>query len=121
MWITLFGIHHIGFDGWSREVFISELVQIYESLRSGRDPGLPELVVSYTDYAHWQKDWLRDQNLALFTEHWKDILYGELPVLDLHTDRPVQQFKPTRELTISFQPFSCTVIPNGDRFARKNI
>ena len=54
-----FGIHHIGFDGWSREVFISELVQIYESLRSGRDPGLPELVVSYTDYAHWQKDWLK--------------------------------------------------------------
>ncbi len=81
-------IHHIGFDAWSRQVLIGELVQLYGAYRSGVEPGLPDLPVQFMDYALWQRDWLRGDTLTSFIDHWKNILCGELPTLDLPTDHP---------------------------------
>ena len=88
-----FSIHHICFDAWSRHVLIGELVQLYSVYRSGDDPGLPELAIQYLDYALWQREWLSGETLAPFIEHWKNIFSGDLPILELPTDRPrpVQQ------------------------------
>jgi amino acid adenylation domain-containing protein len=83
-----FSIHHIGFDGWSQNVFIDELLQLYRTCLSGETAGLPELPIQYADYAIWQKDWLSGDTLKAFVDHWKNIYSGELPILDLPTDHP---------------------------------
>jgi amino acid adenylation domain-containing protein len=83
-----FGTHHISFDGWSRQIFFSELMQLYDAFRSGKEPALPELPIHYIDYALWQREWLSGETLEAYLEHWKNILSGDLPVLELPTDRP---------------------------------
>ena len=94
-----FSSHHIGSDAWSWQVFLSELMQQYDSFCSGKDPMLFNLPIQYTDYALWQREWLSDETLAAFTNHWKKILSGDLPILELPTDRPrpiMQSFRGAR-------------------------
>ena len=96
-----FCTHHIGFDAWSWQVFFSELMLLYSAFRSGKAPRLSELPVQYADYAAWQKDWLSGETLKAYIEHWKKILTGNLPILDLPTDRPrpvVQTFRGAKYL-----------------------
>ncbi len=83
-----FATHHIGFDAWSRHILIGDLVQLYDSYQSGNTPGIPDLPIQYLDFALWQRDWLKGDTLHAFIAHWKNILSGELPTLDLPTDRP---------------------------------
>ena len=40
-----FCTHHINFDAWSRQIFISELLKLYEAFRSGKDPALSDLPI----------------------------------------------------------------------------
>lgn len=94
-----FSTHHIGFDAWSYQIFFSELIQCYDAFRSGKEPVLPELPVQYSDYALWQKNWLSGDTLEAYVDHWKNILTGDLPVLEFPTDRPrpvMQSFKGAR-------------------------
>ncbi|WP_162034230.1 non-ribosomal peptide synthetase, partial [Chryseobacterium potabilaquae] len=51
-------IHHIAFDGWSRDVFLGELSTIYKSLLVGESPVLPSMALQYRDFALWQRDYL---------------------------------------------------------------
>lgn len=97
--VLFFGTHHICSDAWSREVYTSELLQVYDSYRVGKEPVLSDLPIQYTDYALWQREWLSGDTLATFTEHWKKILSGDLPILDLPTSRSrpiLQTFHGTR-------------------------
>jgi len=48
--------HHIAFDGWSSGVFMQELSEAYEAICADREAILPELGISYADYATWQRD-----------------------------------------------------------------
>ena len=83
-----FGIHHINSDAWSREIFIKELLHIYDDYRSGKESSLLELPIQYSDYAIWQREWLSGEILSAYVEHWKENLSGVLPILDLATERP---------------------------------
>ena len=83
-----FCVHHIGFDGWSREIYFSELIQYYDAFRSGKNAQLPELPVQYSDYASWQRKWLSGETLDAYIDHWKNILSVDPPVLELPSDRP---------------------------------
>jgi hypothetical protein len=98
-----FGIHHIGSDGWSQEIFISELIEVYPAFHSGKEPALPELPIQYADYAAWQREWLTGDTLSAYIEHWKNILSGDLPVLELHTDRPRPALQSYRGARVHFQ------------------
>ena len=94
-----FCTHHINFDAWSWHIFLSELMQFYGAFRSGNKPGLSELPIQYADYALWQREWLSGETLQAYVEHWKNILSGNLPVLELPTDRPrpvLQTFRGAR-------------------------
>jgi amino acid adenylation domain-containing protein len=83
-----FCTHHISFDAWSEQIFFSELMQCYGAFHSGVKPALPDLPVQYADYAEWQREWLSGKTLAAYLDHWKNILSGDLPILELPTDRP---------------------------------
>ncbi len=81
-------LHHIIADGWSISVFVSELAQIYDAFVQGRPSPLPELSIQFPDYALWQRHLLQGAEMDRLMAHWKRQLSGDLPVLDLPTDRP---------------------------------
>jgi len=103
--IFLVTMHHIVSDGLSLLLFFKELSTLYDAFAGGTTSPLVELPVQYGDYALWQRDWLRDELIERQLSYWKTQLAGELPVLDLPTDRarpPVQTFAGEREaLTLS--------------------
>ena len=86
--IFLCTMHHIISDGWSMSVFIGELTTLYHAFSNGRPSPLAELPIQYADYAHWQRAWLQGEVLEAQLAYWKKQLGGELPVLNLPTDRP---------------------------------
>ncbi|MBQ1059238.1 non-ribosomal peptide synthetase [Micromonospora sp. C41] len=81
-------MHHLVSDGWSVGVLLGELSTRYAALATGAEPALPELSVQYGDYAAWQQDWLRGEDLSADLAHWREHLAGAPAVLDLPTDRP---------------------------------
>ena len=80
--------HHAVFDGWSVGVFFRELVALYEAFTAGRPSPLPDLSVQYADYAAWQRELLEGEEFERQLSYWRETLAGELPVLELPTDRP---------------------------------
>ncbi|HEX3145168.1 MAG TPA: condensation domain-containing protein, partial [Pyrinomonadaceae bacterium] len=86
--ILVVTMHHIVSDGWSLLLFFNELSTLYDAFKAGTSSPLAPLGIQYSDYAHWQRDWLRDEIIEQQLSYWKNQLAGELPVLDLPTDRP---------------------------------
>ncbi|MBW4611881.1 MAG: amino acid adenylation domain-containing protein [Desmonostoc vinosum HA7617-LM4] len=86
--LMLFTIHHIIADVWSRGVFFGELTVLYEAFCVGKPSPLPELPIQYADYAVWQRQWLREEVLQTHLTYWQQQLQGDLPILNLPSDRP---------------------------------
>ncbi|WP_018786782.1 non-ribosomal peptide synthetase [Micromonospora sp. CNB394] len=91
--VLMASIHHIIADTWSMELVLRELSVTYEALTHGQRPPLDDLAVQYPDYAYWQRSALQGEALDAQVAYWRDQLAGEVPVLDLPTDRarPAQQ------------------------------
>ncbi|WP_042379395.1 non-ribosomal peptide synthetase [Streptacidiphilus melanogenes] len=79
--------HHVATDGWSKDVFLQELTELYRAELAGRRAVLPPLPVQYGDYAVWQRDRADSGALDEQLAHWAEALRG-VPVLELPTDRP---------------------------------
>ena len=86
--VVLLTIHHIVTDGWSMDVLVREMAELYESFSAGRPSPLRELPVQYADFSVWQRGWLSGQVLDDEVAHWREQLNGLPPVLDLPLDRP---------------------------------
>src|ERR1700722_1114258 len=82
-------LHQIILDGVTAyNVLLPELVALYEAFSHGKPSPLPELPFQHADYACWQRQWLTEEKLAGQLDYWRRQLGGELPVLELPTDRP---------------------------------
>ncbi|WP_347220316.1 amino acid adenylation domain-containing protein, partial [Chryseobacterium sp.] len=84
-------IHHIAFDGWSTDIFLKELISIYNAIKQGQPHELPALKIQYKDFALWQRSYLTGERLEQQIGYWKNKLSG-FQNLDLATDfkRPAQ-------------------------------
>ncbi|MFU5618972.1 pyoverdine non-ribosomal peptide synthetase PvdD [Pseudomonas aeruginosa] len=80
--------HHIVSDGWSMQVMVEELVQLYAGYSQGLDVMLPALPIQYADYALWQRSWMEAGEKERQLAYWTGLLGGEQPVLELPFDRP---------------------------------
>ncbi len=87
-YILLVTMHHIITDGWSCGVFLRELSTLYAAFSQNQPSPLPDLPIQYADFAVWQRDRLQGELLASQLKYWQQQLKGELPVLQLPTDRP---------------------------------
>ena len=86
LYVTL---HHIIFDGGSLyHVMLPELAAIYEAFAAGSPSPLADPLYQYSDFALWQKRMLDNDSAAKQMEYWREQLSGELPDLQLPTDRP---------------------------------
>ena len=85
-------IHHIAADGWSVSIVVKEFVELYEAFSEFRLPKLADLPVQYSDYAIWQRKYLKDDVLDKKLDYWKEKLDDHIP-LSLPTDntRPKDQ------------------------------
>jgi amino acid adenylation domain-containing protein/non-ribosomal peptide synthase protein (TIGR01720 family) len=85
--------HHIVSDGWSMQLMVEELVQLYAAFSQGQALQLPALPIQYADYAVWQRHWMDAGEKARQLAYWREQLGGVQPVLELPFDypRPAQQ------------------------------
>ena len=90
-------LHHIIFDGFSvYNVLLPELLKVYNAFLAREASPLPELRLQYSDFAQWQRDSIKQDELNESREFWATQLNGEVPVLELPTDRPrpaIQSFR----------------------------
>lgn len=103
--------HHIIWDGWSFDLMYADLAEIYAALVEGREPNLPELPVSYGDYAAWHREWVQGPQYAKQVAFWRERLGGP----NSEGGRP--QALPTdlpRKRGMSGTSRSCSVAVPGD-------
>ncbi|WP_143076270.1 non-ribosomal peptide synthetase, partial [Stigmatella erecta] len=84
-------MHHVITDGWSINVLLRELSQLYPVFAAGEVPALPALALQYADFAAWQRQWLQGDVLEAQRSYWKQTLAGAPQALELPTDRPRPQ------------------------------
>ncbi|ASS74693.1 hypothetical protein CIG75_06710 [Tumebacillus algifaecis] len=101
--ILLLTLHHIVADGWSLGLLMRELSANYWAITAGRPLVHSDLPIQYVDFAQWQKG--LGSLLETQLNYWKRQLGGELPVLQLPTDKPRPAVKTyngaARTLTLS--------------------
>ncbi|HYP22808.1 MAG TPA: amino acid adenylation domain-containing protein, partial [Actinomycetota bacterium] len=95
-------MHHIVSDGWSLGILASELSELYSARVEAREPDLPELEVSYADFAVWQRRWFAGDELTRQLSYWKERLEGAPAVLELPTDRPRPPIQSFEGATVGF-------------------
>ncbi|HXO40624.1 MAG TPA: condensation domain-containing protein, partial [Thermoanaerobaculia bacterium] len=84
----LITMHHIATDGWSLDVLLGEISDLYRAFAAGLPSPLPELPIQYADFAAWQRGWLAGPVLEAQLAYWRQQLTGAPEALDLPTDRP---------------------------------
>jgi len=109
--VLLLTIHHIVFDGWSRDIFLQELATIYSAFCKNLSPELPELPIEYVDFSVWQRQYLQQEMLLPQLSYWEQQLSGAPVLFELSTDRvrqPTQtyrgacyRFSLSKELTLA--------------------
>ncbi|RYY53563.1 MAG: non-ribosomal peptide synthetase, partial [Comamonadaceae bacterium] len=63
--------HHLVWDGWSFDIYQTELSAIYGALVRGQKHTLPEPPVSMGDYAQWYADWMAQPEFTRQLDFWK--------------------------------------------------
>ncbi|PKA96766.1 amino acid adenylation domain-containing protein [Flavobacteriaceae bacterium MAR_2009_75] len=83
-YILFLTMHHIIVDEWSIGILKQQLASHYKTLSNGNELQVTNAEIQYRDYAYWQrKQSIKTDELA----YWRNMLSGELPVLDLQTDQ----------------------------------
>lgn len=90
-YILMLAAHHMVFDGCSFKILLKELEILYNSYLQNKNYVLPELKISYSDYAFWQIDRYKGNTIHKQLVYWKEKLGGKLPVLEL----PFSKQRPT--------------------------
>lgn len=101
--------HEILMDGWAASVLTAELRRHYEDVRNGVPaqaapaPGADD----FSRFLAWEEREVRRDVLVDQRAHWQELLAGELPVLQLPTDRP-------RPAMPTFRGEICDAVLAGD-------
>jgi amino acid adenylation domain-containing protein len=80
--------HHLVWDGWCFDIFMRDLVEIYEAASEDRAPTLPRLSIQYTDYALWHRRETERGRYAADLEFWEKTLSPVPSPPNLPADRP---------------------------------
>lgn len=85
--ILVITVHHIASDGWSGSIIVKEITEFYDAFNENRKPVVSILPVQYSDFAIWQRKFLKESQLDEKLIYWKNKLADIIP-LQLHTDFP---------------------------------
>ncbi|HEX9733976.1 MAG TPA: non-ribosomal peptide synthase/polyketide synthase [Thermoanaerobaculia bacterium] len=80
--------HHLVHDGWSYNLLLREIVELYAAAAAGRPSPLPAPAIQLADYASWQRRWLAGPQAARQLAFWTRTLAGAPAESALAGDRP---------------------------------
>jgi hypothetical protein len=83
--VFTFTMHHIVCDGWSMGILVREFAAFYEAHVQCKVPALPPMTIQYSDFAIWQREWLKGERLERQLQFWRGQLQG-MSVLQVPTD-----------------------------------
>jgi amino acid adenylation domain-containing protein/non-ribosomal peptide synthase protein (TIGR01720 family) len=93
--VLLLTMHHIASDMWSCDLLLSEFQALYateiESASQQQTEKTPDSSIenkSYLGFVHWQSEMLSSARGEKLWQYWQKQLAGELPILNLLTDKP---------------------------------
>ena len=101
--VLLLVVHHIVIDFWSLALLLTELGVLYPAEKAGVKALLPALDSQYTDYVRWQAEMLAGSEGERLWAYWRKQLAGQLPLLELPTDRPRPPVPTYRGASCDFQ------------------
>ena len=88
----LIALHHIAGDFWSLALLLRELAHLYghavSAAEDAAEDALQPLEATYADFVAHQAKKLQGDSAEDLWSYWRTQLGGELPALDLPTDRP---------------------------------
>jgi amino acid adenylation domain-containing protein len=85
--VVLVTTHHTVCDGWSIGLLAREMGAICAALQAGRRADLPDLPITYGDFAAWQREEVLRNGFAPEIAYWSSALKG-LEFFELPTDFP---------------------------------
>ncbi len=88
MHMLMITMHHIVSDGWSLGIFMQEFARTYTAAARGQAPDLPQLEISYADFARRQRRDLLGPKMQNGMDYWRQQLADLPPLLDLPPDLP---------------------------------
>lgn len=96
--------HGMAWDGWSFDLYITELSELYGADEAQREPILAELPVTYGDFAAWQASWLAGPEAKAQGAWWRERLGGRLQEIALPTDfrRPALSLNRGSQVSLEF-------------------
>ncbi|NEO97868.1 MAG: amino acid adenylation domain-containing protein [Symploca sp. SIO2E9] len=93
--ILLLTMHHIAGDMWSFDLLLSEFQALYtaeiEQATQEQTKTVEGSLIenkSYLEFVRWQSEMLSDSRGEKYWQYWQKQLAGELPILNLLTDKP---------------------------------
>ncbi len=92
-YVFTYVMHHIISDGWSMEIIIDELLIYYNSYIEQKDPDVQPLRIQYKDFAVWQNEELKTDQLNTHKDYWIKRFEKPLPILNLALDKPRPNIK----------------------------
>jgi amino acid adenylation domain-containing protein len=107
-------LHHIIFDGVSiYQIVVPELCALYAAFVRGEKPSPSPPLLQYGDYALWRERHINSEAIARELCYWREKLSGELPELNLPSDRKaptlsshrgaMEKFRLSAELTAAIK------------------
>ena len=102
-YVLLLVAHHIIVDFWSLELVLDELCELYAALKEGRPARLNPVRAQYRDFVSWQEEFLQGPEGERLRRYWRRQLSGELPALNLTTDRPRPPVQTYSGASLSFK------------------
>lgn len=81
--VLMLDMHHIIADGISTDIFVRDLLALYQGQELVQPP-----TVDYKDYSLWQSRLVHTDLYRTQEKFWLETLGGELPILNLPIDRP---------------------------------
>ncbi|WP_261855942.1 non-ribosomal peptide synthetase [Vibrio ruber] len=85
--ILRLAMHHMITDGWSINLLMREVSQLYRALIEDTPSPLSPLSIQYGDFAAWQQQYIQDDLLQQQSDYWVEQLHGIPECLTLPTDR----------------------------------
>ena len=100
--VLLLVAHHIIIDLWSLAILLYELGEVYSDETGGARVHLAPVTTQYADYVRWEAELLEGPEGERLWGYWRQQLSGELPLLNLPTDRPRPSIQTFRGASHSF-------------------
>ncbi|WP_040496710.1 non-ribosomal peptide synthetase, partial [Fulvivirga imtechensis] len=117
-YIFLIVIHHIISDGWSGQILVRELLDVYNCLFAGKALPHTEPGIQYKDYVYWKNEHIHSGALEPHRRYWQNCFKDDIPVIDLPLDFRRPKLKAYRGNTLSFS-FDAGFLKRANRFGKK--